>query len=171
MSNHRHGRRRRTSAIHSEPLEPRRYLANAASFLAGVRKTLAGTPTGDVLFYDGVTPLGDAQLQPDGTASIQFSGFSTGDNDITARYPGDATFLGSTSAPFNQQSGISGGGGGGGGGGSKPINIKPGKSTKITFKLTSGTYFVVLRLDDDNSLANVTNPDTIVVSSGQVTVT
>ena len=53
----------------------------------------------------------------------------------------------------------------------KKISIKPGKSLKISFKLPSGTYFLIIRLDPNNTFPAVTNPDTVFQSATAVTIT
>src|SRR5262249_22968251 len=57
----------------------------------------AGTPTGTVTFFDGVTQIGTATLNA-GAASITISTFSVGSHSITATYGGDGSFNGSTTA-------------------------------------------------------------------------
>ncbi len=61
-----------------------------------------GTPSGEVSFLDGDTPLGTSQLQNDGTATITTAVLThgTSPHTITAVYGGDSIFLGSTSAVF-----------------------------------------------------------------------
>jgi hypothetical protein len=66
----------------------------------------AGTPTGSVSFSDGTTSLGPAALV-NGTATLSTSALTVGTHDITAVYAGDASFVGSTSAPFAQTVGLS----------------------------------------------------------------
>ncbi len=57
----------------------------------------AGTPTGTVTFYDGVTSIGTATLSG-ATATLSTGALSTGDHTITAVYAGDANFAGATTA-------------------------------------------------------------------------
>ncbi len=61
----------------------------------------AGTPTGSVQFFDGVTPIGSGTLVG-GQFSIVKSNFSVATHPITAVYGGDGNFLDSTSAVVNQ---------------------------------------------------------------------
>ena len=57
---------------------------------------------GPVLFFDGVTQIGQDNLTGAGNASIQVNSLTVGSHSITARYPGSATFETSTSAPITQ---------------------------------------------------------------------
>jgi hypothetical protein len=60
----------------------------------------SGTPTGDVIFYDGVTPIGlPVTLDPDGTATLHTSFFTVGPHVLTAAYQGEGSFTPSTSGP------------------------------------------------------------------------
>jgi hypothetical protein len=61
----------------------------------------AGTPSGNVQFYDGATLLGTGALNglaPD-KAIFSTSTLSAGNHNITAHYVGDGNFNGSTSTP------------------------------------------------------------------------
>ena len=60
-----------------------------------------GTPTGSVTFMDGATTLGTMALAS-GRAAFASSALSAGTHSITARYGGDADFLGSASPPLSQ---------------------------------------------------------------------
>ncbi len=65
----------------------------------------SGTPTGSVAFVDGGTTLGEGTLVDDGgtmTATFATSGLAGGINDITADYPGNGDFSGSTSTPLTE---------------------------------------------------------------------
>ncbi len=72
--------------------------------------TLAATVTsqstqvsgGNVTFYDGGTALGSSPLSTTGTASLATSFTTVGVHHLTATYGGDADFLSSTSAVFNE---------------------------------------------------------------------
>jgi uncharacterized repeat protein (TIGR03803 family) len=59
----------------------------------------AGTATGQVQFFEGKRKLGTATLV-NGTATLQISFNSMGQQVLTATYAGDANFAGSTSASF-----------------------------------------------------------------------
>jgi hypothetical protein len=61
----------------------------------------AGSPTGQVTFYDGPDVLGMGTVA-NGQATFATSALSIGDHVITAVYGGDASFAGSTSAPLTQ---------------------------------------------------------------------
>src|SRR5207237_60967 len=55
----------------------------------------AGTPSGDVDFYDGLTALGTGTLSTAGgvtSATFTTSALSTGSHSISARYEGDGNF-------------------------------------------------------------------------------
>jgi hypothetical protein len=69
------------------------------SFTAVV-SSAAGTPTGDVVFLDGVTPIGSATLV-NGTATFPTTDLSAGPHTITAEYQPDvSTFAPKTSDPL-----------------------------------------------------------------------
>ncbi|MGA5822264.1 Ig-like domain-containing protein, partial [Kitasatospora sp. NPDC094028] len=57
----------------------------------------AGTPTGTVSFFDGVTLLGTGTLDATGTATFTSSALGVGIHALTAVYSGDTAFNGSTS--------------------------------------------------------------------------
>jgi hypothetical protein len=65
-----------------------------------VKPTGAGTPTGNVAFFDGTTPLGASPLTA-GLASITTT-LIAGTHAITAVYAGDTNFTGSTSSTLAQ---------------------------------------------------------------------
>jgi hypothetical protein len=50
----------------------------------------AGTPTGNVSFFDGATPLGTALLDGTGHASIPANGLTAGTHTLSASYEGDS---------------------------------------------------------------------------------
>lgn len=62
----------------------------------------AGTPTGNVTFYDGATALGKAALS-NGVAVFTTSTLAVGSHSISAVYSGDANDLGSASSTLRQQ--------------------------------------------------------------------
>jgi hypothetical protein len=70
------------------------------AFTASVTST-AGTPTGTVVFYDGLTSIGSATLSS-GKAAISVSSLAAGSHSITAAYQGSSTFASSTSAVLTQ---------------------------------------------------------------------
>ncbi len=57
-----------------------------------------GVATGTIAFNTGTTTLGTAALTSSGVAELQTSLLPTGTNSLTAAFPGDASFQGSTSA-------------------------------------------------------------------------
>jgi hypothetical protein len=63
----------------------------------------AGTPTGTVTFYDGLTQLGTGSLNSHAVATYQTSTLAVGTHSITAQYGGDSNFSGSTSSPALSQ--------------------------------------------------------------------
>ena len=60
-----------------------------------------GTPTGDVTFFDGATPLATSTMTG-GVATLATSSLTVGAHSITAVYNGDANFNASTSAAVAQ---------------------------------------------------------------------
>ncbi|MFY4717281.1 DUF7507 domain-containing protein [Streptomyces sp. LaBMicrA B280] len=59
----------------------------------------AGTPTGEVFFYDGDTRIGTGTLDADGTASLTTTDLDLGAHQITAHYQGDGSCPPSVSEP------------------------------------------------------------------------
>jgi Bacterial Ig-like domain (group 3) len=55
-----------------------------------------GTPTGTVTFLDGGSPIGSGTLGSNGQTSFTIATLAVGNHTITASYPGDGTFAGST---------------------------------------------------------------------------
>jgi Bacterial Ig-like domain (group 3) len=81
--------------------------ANTTNPNAGATVTLTATlttvgsqtaPFLPVTFLDGTTTLGIASFNTSNVATFQTSALAVGTHTITAQYPGDATFVGSTSA-------------------------------------------------------------------------
>jgi hypothetical protein len=66
---------------------------------ATVTSTTSGTPTGQVLFVDGVTPLNAVTLAGAAAQTTQVLGAGT--HSVTAVYSGDTNFAGSTSVPVS----------------------------------------------------------------------
>src|SRR5262249_46840735 len=60
-----------------------------------------GSPTGNVQFFDGTTPLGTAPLF-NGRALLTVPSLAVGPHSITANYGSDGNFTASTSAPLAQ---------------------------------------------------------------------
>ena len=61
----------------------------------------SGTPTGQVMFYDGSTKIDTATLS-NGSASYSTSALAVGRHSITVQYSGDTNLTGSTSATLTQ---------------------------------------------------------------------
>lgn len=61
----------------------------------------SGTPTGNLTFYDGATPLGTVVLKQ-GVATLKISSLSLGIHSLTASYAGNGTFASSISAALSQ---------------------------------------------------------------------
>jgi sugar lactone lactonase YvrE len=76
------------------------FAGQAITFTATVMPTGPGTPTGNVLFYDGATLIGSSVLT-DGSAYL-ITELSAGTHAITAVYAGDAHSIGSTSAALSR---------------------------------------------------------------------
>jgi uncharacterized protein (TIGR03437 family) len=72
--------------------------AQTVMFTATVSPSAA---TGMVTFFDGTATLGSGSLSG-GNATLSVSTLSAGTHSITARYSGDSTYNGSTSAPLSQ---------------------------------------------------------------------
>jgi hypothetical protein len=76
------------------------FAGQAIIFTATVRSPGGGTPTGNVTFLDGTTPIGVAELTAD-SASLATT-LTGGAYSITAVYAGGPGFTGSTSAALTQ---------------------------------------------------------------------
>jgi hypothetical protein len=74
----------------------------------------SGTPTGNVSFSEGPTPLGTVPLDPSGHATLSSSTLTAGAHVIGAQYSGDPNFPGSASSPVTQTVNATCPGGGGG---------------------------------------------------------
>lgn len=73
------------------------------SFTATINHSTNGpTPTGTVLFFDGQTQIGSAQVNQQGQAVFSTTTLGAGTHAITAAFGGDANYTGSTSQPVNQ---------------------------------------------------------------------
>ena len=55
-------------------------------------------PTGEIVFHDGNTSLGSALLDGAGVAALRINTLAASAHSLTASYPGDGKFGGSTSA-------------------------------------------------------------------------
>jgi hypothetical protein len=80
------------------------------TFTAKVTPQTQGTPTGAVLFLDGVNTIGSVPLNlgSNGMASFTTSSLAPGSHSITAAYAGNFAFQGATSPAINEV--VSGGG-------------------------------------------------------------
>jgi hypothetical protein len=74
-------------------------LLNAVTLTATVGST-AGTPTGQVTFLDGATPLGSAAISS-GVATLTTSTLTTGAHSITATYTANGNFAASSSSTLS----------------------------------------------------------------------
>ena len=63
--------------------------------------TATPTPTGTVTFYDGANSLGTGTLNASGIATYTATTLSVGVHTITASYPANSTYSGSTSTAIN----------------------------------------------------------------------
>ena len=76
------------------------FLTTAVTFTATV-PSLVGTPGGSVIFYDGATQIGTANLS-NGSASVTTSSLSQATHSITVAYSGDSNYGPATSAPLTE---------------------------------------------------------------------
>ncbi|MBI5295731.1 MAG: IPT/TIG domain-containing protein [Chloroflexi bacterium] len=67
-------------------------LGNSVTFTATVTGGVAGTPAGNVAFYDGATYLGAGVLDGAGVATYATSALTAGNHTITAKYLGDSDY-------------------------------------------------------------------------------
>jgi hypothetical protein len=63
-------------------------------------KSPSGIPAGTVTILDGAVPLASLPLDAQGNATLNTSALAIGVHSLSATYPGDATYTGSSSAPF-----------------------------------------------------------------------
>jgi Bacterial Ig-like domain (group 3)/FG-GAP-like repeat/Chitobiase/beta-hexosaminidase C-terminal domain/NHL repeat len=64
--------------------------------------SLPSPPTGNITFLDGTTTLGTVPVAANDTATLTISTLAAGKHSITAVYPGDSNYGGSTSAVFTE---------------------------------------------------------------------
>ena len=69
---------------------------SAVTLTASLRSG-GGTPTGLIVFHDGNVSLGSAPLNASGVAILRINTLAAGNHTLTASYPGDGNFDGSTS--------------------------------------------------------------------------
>jgi Bacterial Ig-like domain (group 3) len=70
-------------------------------FTAKVAHSTAVTPTGQVIFNNGSTTIGNVALDVNGNATLQTSFAATGVYSITAVYSGNGTYAASLSSPLD----------------------------------------------------------------------
>jgi hypothetical protein len=92
-----------TSTVVTADVNPS-VVGTTVTFTAAVRVTPpgSGTPTGMVTFKDGTMILGTGSLDATAHATLSTSSLSVGHHAITAVYPGDSSFNGSTSKGYGQ---------------------------------------------------------------------
>jgi hypothetical protein len=73
----------------------------AVTLSATIQTAFGGTATGTITFLDGTTSFGTATVSSN-SAQVSLSSLSAGSHSITAKYNGDASFSGSTSAALAQ---------------------------------------------------------------------
>jgi hypothetical protein len=88
-----------TSAVVSS-LNPSSF-GQLVTFTANVTSS-SGTPSGNVTFLDGASPLGTVALDGAGQAQLATSALAAGTHSITVSYAGDATHAVSSSSAVNQ---------------------------------------------------------------------
>jgi hypothetical protein len=71
------------------------------TFTASVQSSSAGTPTGNVTFFDGGSSLGSASLSGS-SAQLTVAALSLGSHSVTAKYNGDSNYTASLSAALAQ---------------------------------------------------------------------
>jgi sugar lactone lactonase YvrE len=64
--------------------------------------TTTGTPTGNIVFFDGTTALATVAVNTTGSATYTSSAFAVGVHNITAVYSGDTNFATSTSTALTE---------------------------------------------------------------------
>jgi hypothetical protein len=89
-----------TGTALSSSLNPA-FQGQAVTFTARVTSP-DGTPTGNVTFNNGATPLGAVALDAGGVATFTTNSLPVGSLAITAAYGGAPTFAGSASSPLTQ---------------------------------------------------------------------
>jgi hypothetical protein len=148
------------------------YLLNPVIFTATVTPP-AGTPTGTVAFYDGMTLLSTSSMTS-GIATYQTLALSAGTHPITAVYSGDANFMTETSSALSQvienfTIGSSGG--------TSSVSASPGGQAVYTFTVTppTGTTFAgPISFSVTGLPAGATaafSPSTVLAGAGATTVT
>ncbi|MEU7023834.1 Ig-like domain repeat protein [Streptomyces sp. NPDC046203] len=85
-----------TTTLTASPMVSR--LGEEVTFTAHVTCDV-GTPTGNVVFYDGSDPIGTGTLDASGDATLTTTSLPSGNSTITAHYEGDGTCPASVSEP------------------------------------------------------------------------
>ncbi|MFF4369242.1 Ig-like domain-containing protein [Streptomyces sp. NPDC001594] len=148
----------------------------------------AGTPSGEVTFFDGTTPLGTAALN-DGRASLRTGTLQPTGHTFTARYAGDAAFTpATTGGPTEVTVGFSGpclttahqgpltvAAGealcvGAGGSQSGPVTVRPGGALAVTGARITGPVSADGALALTICHSALTGPVTVQRSTGPVVV-
>ncbi|MCX5197072.1 Ig-like domain-containing protein [Streptomyces sp. NBC_00249] len=146
----------------------------------------AGTPGGQVTFFDGTTPLGTATLDG-GRASIRTGTLQPAAHPVTARYSGDAAFTpGATAAPTEVTVGFTGpclttahtgpltvASGealciAAGGSQTGPLTVRPGGALAVTDATVTGPLSVQGAAALTLCRSDLTGPVTVGRSTGQV---
>jgi len=78
---------------------PANAIPGAAVTLTATVNSGEGTPTGQILFFDGNSGVGAAPLDDSGVAILRVDTLSVGTHSLVASYAGDDKFSASTSAP------------------------------------------------------------------------
>lgn len=91
-----------TSTTVVSSLNPSTYGASVTFTSTTVVTTGAGTLTGTVTFFDGLTNLGNSPINVSGVATLTTANLSVGSHPISAVYNGNINFLTSTSAIITQ---------------------------------------------------------------------
>jgi hypothetical protein len=91
----------KTSTAVASSLNPSAY-GRAVKITATVTAAYGGPATGSVVFKDGATTLGQGTLSS-GKASFTISKLSAGTHSLTAVYPDNSNFLGSTSGALSER--------------------------------------------------------------------
>ena len=89
-----------TSSVVSSSLNPAKY-GSSIAFVATVKSSTTGVPSGTVTFRDGSSILGSVTLSS-GKATLSRSTLAVGSHSISVVYGGSANFTGSTSSALTE---------------------------------------------------------------------
>jgi sugar lactone lactonase YvrE len=81
---------------------PNPVVVTATVTLTATATAATGTPTGTIVFYDGATVIGSANLNNGGIASFATASLAVGPQSLTAQYSGDTTNAAETSQAVNE---------------------------------------------------------------------